>query len=201
MIVIFTMIVIMPRLLAQDMLNQTMKNDTLKNRKIKEYEKILIINGPPEDVFAFMDDIRNTGKHMTESNAAMAGSKLKIEWLTDHKTGLGTKYRWTGKVVGMKMDFTVEVSKWTKGKEKVWGTMGDARMIVIDGFEMYLFTTPNSLGNTNTRLGIYYTKHRGLWGFLLGKWYSKWCVKSMLKDTKKHFNKIHSMKNSFIIKD
>jgi hypothetical protein len=149
----------------------------------------MIMNGTSEEVFSFMDDIRNTGKHMTENSGAMAGSKLHIEWLTDHKTGLGTKYRWTGKVVGMKMDFTVEVSKWVKGKEKVWGTVGDAKMIVIDWFEMYLVMTPGKDGKSKAKLGIYYTKHRSLWGFLLGKWYSKWCVKSMLKDTKKHFEK------------
>lgn len=163
--------------------------DTLKEIKARHYEREMIIDGSIEDVFVFMDDIRNTGKHMTESSGAMAGSKLKIEWLSDHKTGLGTKYRWTGKVVGMKMDFTVEVSKWIKGTEKIWGTIGDAKMIVIDWFEMYLVMTPEKNEKSKAKLGIYYTKHRSLWGFLFGKWYSKWCVKSMLKDTRKHFKK------------
>src|SRR3990172_50191 len=94
-----------PALSFRGELNLLTKKDTLNGRKIRNYEKEMIINGAPAEVFAFMDDIRNTGKHMTESSGAMAGSKLKIEWLTDHKTGLGTKYRWTGKVVGMKMDF------------------------------------------------------------------------------------------------
>jgi hypothetical protein len=170
-------------------LAQSVKNDTLKKGKVRHYEREMIIQGSQEEVFAFMDDIRNTGKHMTESSGAMAGSKLSIEWLSNHKTGLGTKYRWRGKVVGMKMDFTVEVSKWIEGKQKVWGTLGDAKMIVIDWFEMDLIMTPEKDGKSNAKLGINYTKHRGVWGFLLGKWYSKWCVKSMLKDTKKHFKK------------
>jgi hypothetical protein len=164
------------------------KAGTLNGRKIRFYEKIIRINGHSDSVFAFMDDIRNTGKHMTESSGAMAGSKLQIHWLSENKTGLGTKYRWTGKVVGMKMDFTVEVNKWTKG-QKVWGTVGPAKMIVIDWFEMHLITTPASAGETDAKLGIYYTKHKGMWGFLLGKWYAKWCVKTMLKDTRKHFKK------------
>lgn len=170
-------------------LAQSVKNDTLKKGKVRHYEREMIIQGSQEEVFAFMDDIRNAGKHMTESSGAMAGSKLSIEWLSNHKTGLGTKYRWRGKVVGMKMDFTVEVSKWIEGKQKVWGTVGDAKMIVIDWFEMDLIMTPEKDGKSNAKLGINYTKHRGAWGFLLGKWYSKWCVKSMLKDTKKHFKK------------
>lgn len=185
--IIMVTILASPALCLQDTLNESVKTDALKKRKIRHYEREMIINGSQEEVFAFMDDIRNTGKHMTESSGAMAGSKLKIEWLSDYKMGLGTKYRWTGKVVGMKMDFTVEVSKWVEGKEKVWGTVGDAKMIVIDWFEMDLIMTPEKDGESKAKLGINYTKHKGLWGFLLGKWYSKWCVKSMLKDTRKHF--------------
>lgn len=185
--ILFFMIVISASAfsLAQD---YTGINKPVKG-KIRTFERIIEITGKPDSVFAFMDDIRNTGKHMTETSNAMMGNKLGIQWLSENKVGLGTKYRWTGKVVGMKMDFTVKVSKWIEGKEKVWGTTGDAKMIVIDWFEMYLVTTPNENGKTYARLGIYYTRHKGLWGFLLGKWYSKWCVKRMLKDTKKHFDK------------
>ncbi|MBI3519919.1 MAG: SRPBCC family protein [Bacteroidetes bacterium] len=182
-IVIILMVFASTIIFAQDSLRKIIVNE----RKIRTYERTIEISGSPDSVFAFMDDIRNTGKHMTENSNAMMGSKLGLHWLSDHKTGLGTKYRWTGKVVGMKMDFTVEVNKWIDGKEKEWGTVGDAKMIVIDWFEMYLVVTPNDKGTTNTKLGIFYTKHRGLWGLLFGKWYSKWCVKSMLKDTKKHF--------------
>lgn len=176
-----------PAACFRDSLDKIVKTDTLKKREIRHYERELIINGSQEQVFAFMDDIRNTGKHMTESNGAMLGSKLTIEWLSDHKTGLATKYRWTGKVIRMKIDFTVEVSKWIEGKEKVWGTVGEAKMIVIDWFEMDLTMTPEKDGKSNVKLGINYTKHHGFIGFLLGNWYSKWCVKSMLRDTKKHF--------------
>lgn len=172
---------------AQNISTKHEIEDTMKKRKIKHYDRTMEINGAHEDVFAFMDEIRNTGSHMTEKSNAMMGSKLTIQWLSDNQTGLGTKYRWTGKTVGMKMDFTVEVTKWVETKEKVWGTVGDANMIVIDWFEMYLITSPEQNGKTNARLGIYYAKKESFLGFLLGTWYSKWCVKSMLKDTRKHF--------------
>lgn len=171
----------------QDTLTTSYRMNTMKTKQIKRYESDMIINGSPREVFAFMDDIRNTGKHMTQSSGAMAGSKLRIEWLSENKTALGAKYRWTGKVVGMKMDFTVEVTKWIEGKEKVWGTVGDAKMIVIDWFEMYLALTSEKDRTSKAKLGIAYTKHKSLWGFMFGKWYSKWCVKSMLKDTRTHF--------------
>ncbi len=157
------------------------------NRKVRKFERTTFINAKPEDVFGFMDDVNNTGMHMTKSSGAMMGSKLKFEWLTENKTGVGSTYHWDGKVMGMKMDFTVKVNEWEKSKRKVWGTTGPAKMIVIDWFQMYLVTTQKEDGKSEAKLGIYYTKHRGLWGFLLGKWYSKWCVKNMLGDTKKHF--------------
>jgi hypothetical protein len=177
-------------LFAQDTLSNGAKNKGIKNNDTKYYQQQMIINGLPDEVFTFMDDIRNTGKHMTDNSGAMAGSKLKIEWLSDNKTGLGTNYRWMGTVMGMKMDFTVEVSKWVEGKEKVWGTVGNAKMIVIDWFEMHLEMMPDNGVKSKAKLSIKYTKHKGFLGFLLSKAYSKWCVKSMLKDTRKHFNKI-----------
>lgn len=188
-LVLFLGLMVTSGLLAREPVNSPFRKDTMHNRKVRSFERTVLINGTPGEVFAFMDNIENTGMHMTESSGAMMGSKLTIQWLSGHKTGLGTKYRWTGKVVGMKMDFTVEVTKWDQGKQKVWGTVGDAQMIVIDWFEMYLIMIPQSDGKVLAQLGIHYTKHRGLWGFLLGKWYSKWCVKSMLKDTRKHFEK------------
>lgn len=159
------------------------------NKKIKCLIREKTIQGNPNEIFAFMDDIRNTGMHMTKSNSQMMGSKLEMKWLSEQHTGLGTKYQWNGDVMGMNMDFTVEVTKWVEGKEKVWETVGDeAKMIVIDWFRMFLTVTETEDGATRAELGILYTKPKGkLWAFLLGKRYSVWCVKSMLKDTAKHF--------------
>jgi hypothetical protein len=159
------------------------------NKKIKCLIREKTIPGSPSEVFAFMDDIRNTGMHMTSSNSQMMGSKLEMKWLSQQHTGLGTKYQWTGKVMGMEMDFTVEVTHWMEGREKVWETVGnEAEMIVIDWFRMFLTLTETEDGNTRAELGILYTKPKGrLWAFLLGRRYSVWCVKSMLKDTRKHF--------------
>lgn len=174
----------------QFMAQYNIQNDSLKpppNRKVRKIERNVIINAKPEEVFAFMDDINNTGMHMTKSNAQMMGSKLNLEWLTENKTGLNSKYKWTGKVLGMKMKFIVLVTQWDNSKSKTWETVGDAKMIVISWYRMYLELTPNENGTTSAKLGILYTKSKNVLGFMLGKRYSVWCVKSMLKDTQKHF--------------
>lgn len=77
-------------------------------------------NSAPEKVFHTLDNLGVTGIHMTQSSMMMMGSKLKLEFLTQNKTGLGTRYRWTGTMMGFTMDFTVEVTKWEPEKEKVW---------------------------------------------------------------------------------
>ncbi len=156
----------------------------------KEVKRNIIINANPEQVFAFMDDIENTGMHMTNTNAPLMGGKIKIHWLSENKTGLGAKYKWLGNVMGMKMDFTVEVTKWTQGKVKIWETTGNPKMIVLEWFRMFLLLSPINHGNTQAELSIYYTKSKGnILHFLLAKSYALWCVKSMLNDTKKHFIK------------
>lgn len=160
-----------------------------ENRKVRMIEKTVVINASPKEVFDFMDDINNTGMHMTKTNPQMMGSKLNLEWLTDHKTGLNTQYKWTGKVVGMKMKFTVVVTGWESGRSKTWETIGKAKMIVISWYRMYLELKQNDDGTTTAKLGILYTRSKSFLGFLLGKRYSMWCVNSMLNDTQKHFNK------------
>ena len=91
---------------------------------MKTIKRIEIFNAPAEKIFDHLDDLGVTGMHMTQSSAMMMGSKLHLEFLTENHTGLGYKYRWTGKMVGMKMDFTVEVTKWIEGVEKTWETIG-----------------------------------------------------------------------------
>ena len=170
-------------------INFAFAQDTLHS-KIKTLKRVVVINAPVDSVFTFMDDIQNTGGHMTKSNTPMMGSKLTVEWLTDYKIGLGSKYRWRGKVIGMKMDFTVEVTKWIKGKEKIWETIGETKMIVLSWYRMYLVLTPLENGTTLAELGIFYTKPQGSFlSFLLSKRYAVWCVKSMTKDSQKHFEK------------
>ena len=77
------------------------------------------IQASSEKVFETLDDLAVTGMHMTQSSAMMMGSKLHLQYLTESKKGLGSKYRWIGKMMGMHMDFTVEVTKWIKPVEKI----------------------------------------------------------------------------------
>lgn len=118
----------------------------------------------------------------------MMGSKLKLQFLTANKTGLGSRYRWTGKMMGFTMDFTVEVTKWIDGTEKVWETIGPAKLIIYSWYRMNLVVREVGPA-TEAELSITYEKPKGLFYNLLcaifADWYCKWCLRQMLSDARK----------------
>jgi len=98
---------------------------------MKTKSKSIIINSSPEIVFQQMDDFSKTGMHMTKRSMMMLGSKLKLEKLSANATGVGASYRWYGKMMGMKMDFSETVTKWRVPLLKEWETVGEAKIIIM----------------------------------------------------------------------
>ena len=144
-------------------------------------------NASPEQVFRSIDDLGVTGMHMTNSSTMMMGSKLHLSYLSEHKKGLGSRYRWTGSMMGMKMDFTVEVTKWIEGKEKIWETLGPTKLIIYSWYRMNLMVRPIASG-AEAELSISYEKPQGfinnVFSVLFADWYCRWCLKQMLGDAK-----------------
>lgn len=155
---------------------------------MKTIKKIETYRAPANDVFSSIDDLGVTGMHMTRSSMMMMGSKLNLEFLTENHTGLGSRYRWTGKMMGLEMDFTVEVTKWISGKEKIWETIGETKLIIYSWYRMQLIILPTPNG-CKVELSISYEKPKGFFNkilsFLFADWYCKWCLKHMLGDAKK----------------
>ncbi len=175
--------------------------DSLK--RIKHQQKIIVIkNTTVPEVFAYMDRIGNTGEHMTKKSMAMMGSKLKLTQLSEHATGLNSKYQWKGKTMGFKMDFTVVTTKWDKDQEKIWETIGPAKMIILKWYRMKLIVTPDG-ENTRANLSIDYTIPRTFFfrsvGFFLAKPYAKWCLKKMLNETRIRFENRASEKSQTLL--
>lgn len=155
---------------------------------MKSISRIENYNATPEKVFKCIDDLGVTGMHMTQSSAMMMGSKLNLEFLTENHTGLGSRYRWRGRMMGMPMDFTVEVTKWTAAEEKIWETIGNTKLIIYSWYRMHLIVTPMPDG-AKAELSISYEKPKGFFNnilsFLFADWYCKWCLKLMLGDANK----------------
>jgi len=152
---------------------------------MKSIKRIKRFQASPEEVFDCLDDLGVTGMHMTESSMPMMGGKMNLEFLTTQKSGLNCKYRWTGKVMWMGLDFTVVVKKWIRGKEKTWETIGNSRIVIYSWFQMHLQINPDNRGCT-AQLSISYEKPEAFFNkilcYFLGDWYCKWCLKNMMND-------------------
>ena len=160
---------------------------------MKTITRIETYNASPHQVFRVIDDLGVTGMHMTQSSMMMMGSKLHLDFLTKNHTGLHSKYRWTGTMMGMKMDFTVEVTKWLKDEEKIWETIGETKLIIYSWYRMQLNMLPFTNG-TKAQLSIAYERPNRFFNkilsFLFADWYCKWCLRKMLSDAKKELNQI-----------
>lgn len=155
---------------------------------MKTVERKMVYKASAQDVFECLDDLGITGMHMEKSSMPLMGGKMNLEFLTPQKTGLHTKYRWTGKIFWMTLDFTVMVTNWIKNQEKTWETIGKPALIIYSWFRMHL-KIENYIEGTVAMLSIDYEKPKGLFNkllcFLVGDWYAKWCLKNMLNDTEK----------------
>lgn len=147
----------------------------------------LLIHSTPEKVFSQMDDFSKTGMHMSESSMMMMGSKLKLEQLSSIQTGVGAKFRWYGKMLGMTLDFSESVTKWQPPKLKEWETFGDAKMVIMSWYKMWFEITPAETG-TIIKLSISYLPPKEWYfkilSFFFARWYCNWCLNNMLNDTK-----------------
>ncbi len=159
---------------------------------MKTISKTEIYHAMPEQVFKSIDDLGVTGMHMTKASWMMMGSKLKLEFLTKNHSGLNSRYRWTGKMMGMFMDFTVNVSKWIPGVEKIWLTVGDPKLILYSWFRMRLFITALPDLSSQAELSITYEKPKEilhiLLSFFFADWYCRWCLRKMLGDARISLN-------------
>jgi hypothetical protein len=155
---------------------------------MKTIKKTKLYAASPEVVFDRLEDLGVTGMHMTKSSAMMMGSKLNLQYLSTNKKGPAAKYRWTGAMLGLKMDFTVVVTRWIAGKEKTWETLRPAKMIIYSWYRMHLKVRKID-NQTRAELSITYEKPKGFWYkllcFFFADWYCRWCLSNMLIATEK----------------
>jgi Polyketide cyclase / dehydrase and lipid transport len=156
-------------------------------RPERRLEETTTVAVPPARVFAWLDDPRNTGWHMSRPSLAMLGGALQVERLSAMATGEGATYRSWARVLGLRIDFTTIVVRWVADREKVWRTIGDPRLIVIGHFEMRFGVDPIDGGARLTMALDYELPSRGF-GRLLGRAlaapYAKWCLRRMCRDAR-----------------
>jgi hypothetical protein len=158
-------------------------------------DRSVVIAAPAERVFAYVDDIRNMARHMSEERSmAMMGSRLTLEIVTPEVTGIGATYRYFGRMMGLTLDFSETVTRYVPGREKGLRTIGDPRLLIIGGYEMGVNVQP--LTEVSCRLTItfgYDLPRAGLWrivGWALAPWYGRWCLDSMTQGAKRELERV-----------
>lgn len=146
------------------------------------------IRAPVEAVFAYLDDTRAIGKHMMSRSMPMMGGRMDYDFITPNPTGVGATYRGGGSVLGMRMEFTCEVSEWKKNERKVWRTVGTPRLLIIGPYEMG-FTVADGTDATTVDVWISYELPRSIGGRVLGALlatsYARWCARSVAEGAKR----------------
>jgi hypothetical protein len=153
-----------------------------------------LIGASAERVFAYVDDIRNLARHMSENpSMPMMGSKLTLEIVTAELTGVGATYRYKGKMLGLVLDFSETVTRYIAGREKIWRTIGNPKLLIMRGYEMRVLVEPVTPTTSNLTISIdYELPASGFWwiaGWLLGDAYSRWCLTGMVDGSKRELER------------
>jgi hypothetical protein len=149
-----------------------------------------IVEAPAEVVFAFLDDQENLSSHMSKPSGMMLGTTMKIVMEPDHTRRVGSRFGFTGSVLGVPLRVDEIVTSRVPPSSKTWETTAEPILWVIGQYGMGFELVPHG-PRTELRVYIRYARPRGILGGILG-WlfgpaYARWCTGVMVDDAAKHF--------------
>jgi hypothetical protein len=154
-----------------------------------------MVEAPAEAVFNFLDDQANLSSHMSEPSAMMLGSTMKIVMEPDHTRRVGSRFGFSGNVLGVPLEVDEVVTARNPPSSqtpssKTWETVSEPRLWVIGNYRMGFELAP--LGSrAELRVYIDYARPAGalgnILGLLFGPAYARWCTRIMVDDASKHF--------------
>ena len=159
-------------------------------RDVPRLSRTVEIAAAPATVFAYLDDIRRVGEQMARGSLMLLGGRFTLEIVSPAPTGVGARYRWRGRILGVRLDFSEVVIEWVPPQRKRWRMVRGARILVLAGYELG-FVIESSAGGSAVTLDIEYELPRSglarLLGRLLARPYSAWCLRSMIDRNQAHF--------------
>jgi hypothetical protein len=148
------------------------------------------IDAPAETVFEFLDDQSNLSSHMSESSWMMLGSTLDIHMDERRTRSVGSKFGFTGRILGIPLSVDETVTSREPPLSKTWETIGEPNLWVIGRYKMGFELSPRPAG-TMLRVFIEYLRPWSglprLLGLFFGGTYARWCTRQMVTDAQKHF--------------
>jgi len=156
------------------------------------FEQTIMLVARAEAVFERLDDFERLGAHMMRSNWMMAGSRMRYDFDRARGRKLGACVRLSGSILGLKLQIEEQVVEYAPPLRKVWQTIGAPRMLIIDAYRMGFVLTPSGAGSLLQVFIDYALPEAGgrrLLSLLLGAVYARWCVKLMISDAARAFDK------------
>ena len=149
-----------------------------------------IVEAPAHVVFAFLDDQENLSAHMSKPSGMMLGTTMKIAMEPDHTKRVGSRFGFTGSVLGVPLRVDEVVTSRTPPSGKTWETTQEPTLWVIGRYAMGFELVPQG-SRSDLRVYIDYSWADGLLGSILGRLfgpsYARWCTSIMVNDAVKHF--------------
>ena len=149
-----------------------------------------IIEAPADVVFAFLDDQENLSSHMSKPSGMMLGTTMKIFMDADHTKRVGSRFGFSGSVLGIPLKVDEVVTSRTPPSSKTWETTEEPTLWVIGRYGMGFELVPQGI-RSELRVYIFYDRPVGLLGGILGRLlgpaYARWCTRIMVDDAAKHF--------------
>lgn len=139
----------------------------------------------PEVLFDHLDDPLRLSSHMQQRSMAMMGTSMRMETDAQGGRSLGSVIRMSGRVLGLPIGLEEVVTHRDPPRLKAWEIVGQPRLLVVGPYRMGFGIEPAGGGSQLTVFIDYaMPASRGgrLLGWLLGRFYARWCCQRMLAD-------------------
>jgi hypothetical protein len=156
----------------------------------RHYESSAVVPAQTEQVFALVDDHMSLSAHMGKPSWKMGWSRMEII-LDEHRgKSVGSRIRLDGRILGIRLAVEEVVTEHNPPHRKLWETVGSPRLLVIGHYCMGFEITPQGSGSL-LRIFIDYALPDAAparWlGYLLGRYYARWCTRQMIDDVVNHY--------------
>jgi hypothetical protein len=156
---------------------------------VHHFEDEALIEIPEAALFGFLDKHSQLAAHMTRRSWMMGGGRMDISADAGGFQRLGSRLRLAGRAFGLKIMLEEEVTAYQPPLKKTWQTIGSPKLLIIGEYRMGFTLTPTA-GGCRLRVFIDYEMPHGaitrLLGYLLGRVYARWCVRSMIREARVH---------------
>ncbi|MBP1807625.1 SRPBCC family protein [Rubellimicrobium aerolatum] len=149
----------------------------------REVERI--VPGPPEAIFAALDDPLRLGRHMTRPSAMMLGGSMQYRLDASQGRAVGSVIRVEGRVLGLRLRIVEVVTERDPPRRKVWETVEEPQLLVFGAYQLGFHIAVERQGS-RLRCFIDYDLPRPPMGRVLGRIgahvYARWCLSRMVAE-------------------